>query len=75
MKERYKIRGKVYYKVGEEHIDPSDRGIVDEIWTMNNPKGETFRLMIRRGRSSHFSLYDSAGKNIVKTYSITKMEG
>lgn len=72
-KERYRIQGKVYYKEANEPVNPSDRDIVDEIWTMSNPKGETFRMIIRRGKSSCFSMYDSNGKHMLRTYSISKI--
>ena len=74
-RERYKIQGKTYYKEEEEQVRPEDKGLVDEIWKMSNPKKETFRLLIRRGKSSSFTLYDEAGKRVLKTYSISKVEG
>lgn len=73
-KERYRIQGKVYYKEEEEYVNPKDRDIVDEIWKLSNPKGSTFRLMIRRGRCQSFSMYDSEGKHILRTRSISKIE-
>ena len=55
-KERWKIQGKTYYKEGETPVTEDMAGIVDEIWNMSNPKGETFKLLIRRGRSNSFAL-------------------
>ena len=48
-------------------------GIIDEIWDMSNPKGETFKLLIRRGRSNSFALYDIKDRCILRTYSISKI--
>ena len=43
-KERWKIQGKTYYKDGETPVTEDMTGIIDEIWNMSNPKGETFKL-------------------------------
>ena len=72
-KERWKIQGKTYYKESESSVTADMAGIVDEIWNMSNPKGESFRLLIRRGRSSQFSLYDKKDRCLLRTYSISKI--
>ena len=72
-KDRYKIQGKTYYKDGEEQVNENDKGLVDEIWQMSNPKGELFRMLIRNGKSSTFILYDAKGNRVLKTYSISKI--
>lgn len=72
-KDRYKIQNKTYYKE-EELAVPSDMvGIVDEMWSMSNPKGENFKMLIRHGKSNNFSLYDSNGNLVLRTYSISKI--
>ena len=72
-KERWKIQGKTYYKDGETPVTEDMLGIIDEIWDMSNPKGETFKLLIRRGRSNSFALYDMKDRCILRTYSISKI--
>lgn len=72
-KERYRIQGKVYYKDGDLPVSDDMMGIINERWSMSNPKGETFTLLIRRGRSNNFSLYDSKDRCVLRTYSITKI--
>lgn len=72
-KERWKIQGKTYYKEGETPVTEDMTGIIDEIWNMSNPKGETFKLLIRRGRSNSFALYDIKDRCILRTYSISKI--
>lgn len=74
-KERYRIKGKTYYKVGEEQVNPSDRDLVSEIWKLENPKGEKFKLLIRYGRSNTFTLYTDEvnTKQIYRTYSISRI--
>ena len=72
-KERYKIQGKTYYKDSTKPVSPDMDGIVDEIWNVSNPKGDTFTLLIRRGRSNSFSLYDTNDKCLLRTYSISKI--
>ena len=74
-KERWKIQGKTYDKESESSVTADMAGIVDEIWNMSNPKGESFRLLIRRGRSSQFSLYDEKDRGGGRTYSISKIGG
>ena len=73
-KARYRIQGKIYYKEAEEYISSVDKGLVDDIWQMSNPKGEKFRLLIRRGKSSTYIMYDGKGNRVLKTYSISKVE-
>ena len=71
---RYRIQGKTYYKEGDVPVTPDMMGIVSEIWTMSNPKGDTFKLLIRRGKPNNFSLYDAKDKCVLRTYSISKIE-
>ena len=72
-KERYRIKGKIYYKISEEQLRDCDRDLADGIWRMQNPKGETFRLLIaHNGR--RYTLYTVDGsKCILKTNSISKV--
>jgi hypothetical protein len=72
--ERYKIKGKTYRKIGEETVNPADRCIVDEIWILQNHQGQEFRLMVRRGRSNSFRLYEKDGKFVCGTYSISQVK-
>lgn len=74
-KERYRIQGKTYYKESEEQINESDKGLVDAIWVMSNPKKEQFKLLIRKGKSSTYTLYDLSNRRVLQTYSISKIEG
>ena len=73
-KERYRIQGKIYYKEAEEDVSSADKGLVDDIWQMSNPKGEKFRLLIRRGKSSTYIMYNEKGDRMLKTYSISRVE-
>ena len=73
-KERYRIKGKIYYKVSEEVLKDSDFDLVDGIWRMQNPKGENFRLLISRG-GKRYTLYTADGsKFVLKTNSISRVK-
>ena len=74
MKEKYRIKGKVYYKVAEEVVSEEDKCIVSEIWSMTNPSGEEFRLLIRRGKSTQYALYAKGGGLIHRTNSISQVK-
>lgn len=70
---RYRIKGKIYYKVGEEVGDTS---LVDAIWIMENPKKEVFRLLIGK-YGKRYTLYSGDGmhaKVVLKTTSISKVD-
>jgi hypothetical protein len=71
---RYRIKGKIYYKVSEETLKDEDYSLVDGIWRMVNPKGESFRLLIGHG-GKRYTLYTlDTGKFVLKTNSISKVE-
>ena len=73
-KERYRIKGKIYYKVSEEVLKDSDFDLADGIWRMQNPKGENFRLLISRG-GKRYTLYTADGsKFVLKTNSISRVK-
>ena len=73
-KERYRIKGKIYYKISEEELKDSDFDLADGIWCMQNPKGENFRLLIGRG-GKRYTLYTVDGsKFVLKTNSISKVK-
>ena len=73
-KVKYRIKGKIYYKVLEEQLKTDDYDIVDGIWRMTNPKGEEFRLLIARG-GRKYTLYTLDGRKcILKTNSISRVE-
>lgn len=71
---RYRIKGKIYYKISEEVLKDSDFDLADGIWRMQNPKGENFRLLIGRG-GKRYTLYTADGsKFVLKTNSISKVD-
>ena len=71
---RYRIKGKIYYKVSEEVLKDSDFDLADGIWRMQNPKGENFRLLISRG-GKRYTLYTADGsKFVLKTNSISRVK-
>lgn len=71
---RYRIKGKIYYKISEEELKDEDYSLADGIWRMQNPKGEIFRLLIARG-GKRYTLYTADGsKFVLKTNSISKVE-
>lgn len=73
--DKYRIKGKTYYKVGDKPVSETDRDFVSEIWLMKNANDEDFTLIIRRSKiSSTFSLYKSDGPLVYRTYSISKVE-
>ena len=73
-KERYRIKGKIYYKVSEEVLKDSDFDLADGIWRMQNPKGENFRLLISRG-GKRYTLHTADGsKFVLKTNSISRVK-
>lgn len=72
--ERYLLKGKTYYKVGEESVPESDKDIVSEIWNMKNTSGEDFRLFIRHQKTNtHYSLYNKTNL-VFRTYGMSKVE-
>lgn len=71
--EKYRIKGKIYYKVGEIPIPPEDACIVASMWLMQNPKGETFKLLARGVGSNEYTLYNSKSSVVLKTRSISKV--
>lgn len=71
--ERYKIKGKTYYKVGEEKVNEGDRCFIGCIWLMKNPSNEDFKLLIAPN-NKRFTLYSIDGKTIARTYSISKIQ-
>ena len=72
-KERYKIQGKTYYKESSIPVPTDMSGLIDEMWDMSNPKGDTFKMLIRHGKPNSFTLYDNNDKRVLKTYSISKI--
>lgn len=73
--EKYRIKGKTYYKIQEEYVPEADRDIVSEIWNIKNSKGEEFRLLIRNQKSGkQYSLYMKNGNCLFRTHSISKIE-
>lgn len=69
-RQKFRIKGKIYYKESEEIIRDEDRCLVDSIWRMSNPKGETFRLLISAGKR-RYTMYQNDGKLFLRTYSIS----
>ena len=70
---RYRIKGKIYYKTGEDPMESLDLTLVDGIWHMSNPKGEVFKLLIGRG-GKRYTMYSFDGTNVIlKTNSISKV--
>ena len=70
---RYRIKGKTYYKLSEEKINPEDYSLVEGIWHMENTQGEQFRLLIGKGYR-RYTLYTLDGsKAVLKTTSISKV--
>lgn len=73
--DRYCIRGKTYYKVGEEVVPTDATDIISEIWQLKNVDDEEFRLFIRYQRNNTcYSLYSKNGTCILRTYGIRKIE-
>lgn len=72
--EKYRIKGKIYYKVEELPIAPEDLCIVSSMWVMKNVKGETFKLLSRGLGRKEFTLYDSKSSLVFRTRSISKVE-
>ena len=72
-KERYRIKGKIYYKLVEEQLRDCDKDLVDAIWQVQNTKGDMFRLLISRG-GRNYTLYEINGSYpVLKTNSISKV--
>lgn len=72
--DRYRIKGKTYYKVQSLPVNEDDRDIVSEIWIMKNVEDENFKLFIRHQRKNTvYSMYSDNGPCLFKTYSITKV--
>ena len=72
-KERYRIKGKIYYKISEEELKESYFDLADGIWRMQNPKGDNFRLLIARG-GKRYTLYTEDSKFVLKTNSISRVK-
>ena len=71
---RYRIKGKIYYKISEETLKDDDYSLADGIWRVQNTKGEEFRLLIARG-GKRYTLYTADGsKFVLKTNSISRVE-
>lgn len=74
VQEKYRIKGKIYYKIFEETINPEDYSLVDGVWHLKNPKGEEFRLLVGKG-GRRYTMYPINGRNpICKVKSISKVE-
>lgn len=70
---RYRIKGKIYYKLNEVQLSQNDSDLVDAVWNIVNAKGEEFRLVIGRG-GKRYTLYTSDGNNqVLRTTSISKV--
>lgn len=70
---RYRIKGKIYYKLLEEKINPEDFSLVEGIWHVENTQGEKFRLLIGKGYR-RYTLYTLDGSKVVlRTTSISKV--
>lgn len=70
---KFRIKGKTYYKVGEEKVN-DDLSIISELWLMKNAKGEDFKLAIRYGsKTTSYIMYDVNGNRTLSTYSISEV--
>lgn len=71
-KERYRIQGKIYYKIGEESVKDEDKCFVGQIWLLKNTLGEEFKMYISPG-NKRYTIYTSEQKVLLKTFHITKV--
>ena len=72
-KVRYRIKGKIYYKISEEQLKQDDYDLVDGIWHVKNAKGDEFRLLVGKG-GRRYTMYTLDGKiQVLKTNSISKV--
>lgn len=70
---KFRIKGKTYYKVGEEPT-ADDLSIISELWLMKNAKGDDFKLAIRYGsKTTSYIMYDLNGNRVLSTYSISEI--
>lgn len=72
--ERFVIQNRTYYKEGELPVSDDDKCIADAIWTIKNVKGDHFKLIIRKGRRTTYSLYDEKGSLVTRPRSVRKVE-
>lgn len=71
--EKYRIKGKTYYKIEELPIGEEDACIINLKWRMENSKNKVFLLYARTGKCANYALYDENGKLELKTRSISKI--
>lgn len=71
--EKYRIKGKIYYKVEELEVKEEDRCVASAMWTVKNVKGDMFRLIFRNGASKVYSLYNDKGALVLRTRSISQV--
>lgn len=72
--EKWRIKGRIYYKIGEDPVSPEDKCIASEIWRIKNVAGEQFRMIIRSGKHSTYTLYNSKDTMVFRTRSIAKVD-
>ena len=73
--DKYRIKGKTYYKLSEQPLEDKELDFITAIWNMTNTKGDELKLVIRHGsRSSSYIMYNKDGLRLFDTYSISYIE-